>query len=120
MNFRDFSKQLEAEGQAEVHTLTELQYTETADGPWKLYIYGRSGYHTGCKWFRRGPMKYPDEEITFAQAKQRTEKAIAEKREVRICDGGDMLVFHSQDGVVLYPKSAEEFWKEVMPNATIR
>jgi hypothetical protein len=112
MNFNEWVKQQEAAG-AEVHTLTELQHAETGDGPWKLYVYGVSGYHTGGKWFRKGPMKYPDEEITAQEAKHWAEKAIADQREVRICDGGNNLVFHSQDGVVLYPDSAEEFWKAV-------
>jgi hypothetical protein len=112
MDFNEWVKQQEAAG-AEVHTLTELQHAETGDGPWALYIYGRSGYHTGKVWFRKGKMKYPDEEITAEEAKRRVEKAIADSREVRICDGGDMLVFHSQHGVILYPDSAEEFWKAV-------
>jgi hypothetical protein len=107
----------EYEEEADVHTLTQLQYAETGDGPWALYIYGADGFHSGKKWFRKGPMKYLDEEITSTEAKERAEKAISEQREVRICDGGDNLVFHSTDGVIHYPDSAEEFWKGVMPDA---
>ena len=112
MNFNEWAKQQEAAG-AEVHTLTELQYAETGDGPWRLYVYGASGFHTGGMWFRKGKMKYPHEEITAEEAKQRANRAILKLHEVRICDGGDNLVFHSQHGVTLYPDSAEEFWKAV-------
>jgi hypothetical protein len=110
MNFGEWAKDQEAKGLAEVHTLTELQHAEVGEGPWKIYIYGKSGYHTGGIWFRKGKAKYPDEEISLAEAKNRAEKAIADKREVRICDGGDMLVFHSQDGKILY---GEGFWEAV-------
>jgi len=48
--------------------------------------------------------------LTLEQAKERTEKAIGDKREVRICDGGDELVFHSRDGKILY---GEGFWEAV-------
>ena len=113
MDWKAWAKKQEEDGTAEVHTLTELQFAETGDGPWALYIYGRAGFHTGKVWFRKGPMKYPDEEITATEAKERVEKASGDGREVRICDGGDMLVFHSERGVVLYPDSAEEFWKAV-------
>jgi hypothetical protein len=88
--------------------LTELHYAKAEIGPWKLYVYGRSGYHTGGTWFRKGVPLYPDEEITVKEARFRTEKAISERREVRICDGGDMLVFHSQDGEVVY---GDDFWE---------
>jgi hypothetical protein len=111
MNFREWAKQQEVAGLAEVHELTELQHAEIGNGPWALYIYGRDGYHSGKKWFRKGPMKYPAEEITAAQAKERVAKAIREKREVRICDGGDMLVFHAQNGMIIYPAIPSEFWK---------
>lgn len=90
--------------------LTELQHTETGDGPWRLHIFGRDGYHSGGVWFRRGPMKYPDEEISADHAKRRADNAVSQKREVRICNGGDMLVFHSQDGKIIY---GENFWEEV-------
>jgi hypothetical protein len=93
--------------QANVETLTENSYAEIGEGPWRLYLYGADAYHSGGKWFRKGPMQYPDEEITFAEAKKRADENIAKGLEVRICDGGDNLVFHSEDGVVVYGK---EFW----------
>ena len=93
-------------------TLTELQHTEDREGPWKLYIYDHNiPFHQGGIWFRKGPLRYPDEEITLAEAKRRCESAIAAGRQVRICDGGDMLVLH-WDGKFLY---GEHFWKEVAP-----
>ena len=99
----------ELEG-AEVHTLTELQYAEIGDGPWALYIYGRNGMHSGKQWFRKGTVKYPDEEITIAEACKRAKEAVMKRKEVRICDGGDKLVFHSQDGKILY---GDGFWDVV-------
>jgi hypothetical protein len=99
----------ELEG-AEVHTLTELQYAEIGEGPWKLYIYGEDEFHSGGMWFRKGKAEYPDEEITLQDAKEWADAAMRNKREVRICDGGDMLVFHSVNGVVLY---GEGFWEAV-------
>ena len=78
-----------------------------------MYIYGRDGFHSGKQWFRKGPMKYPEEEITAEVAKARVDNAIKQKREVRICDGGDELVFHSENGIVIYPLKADDFWAAV-------
>ena len=113
MNFGQWAREQEAAGLAEVHELTQLQYAETGDGPWCLYIYGRDGMHSGKQWFRKGTVKYPDEEITVEEAKKRVKKAIALKKEVRICDGGDMLVFHAANGKVLCPENAEAFWEKL-------
>src|SRR6266850_161030 len=93
-----------------IEQLTTLQYSKDRSGPWKLYIFEPSSqYHGGGIWFRGKP-KYPDEEITTAEAKERTDKAIAANREVRICDGGDMLVFHAENGTVVY---GEKFFSEI-------
>ena len=110
MNFGQWAKQQEAAGLAEVHTITELQHAETGDGPWRLYVYGADGYHSGGKWFRKGPMKYPDEEISKEEAYQSVVAAVILKREVRICDGGDELVFHAKDGEVVYRAG---FWTDL-------
>ena len=110
MNFGEWAKSQEAAGLAEVHTITELQYAEIGDGPWALYTYGCDGMHNGKQWFRKGKMKYPDEEITISDAKEWAAAAMRNKREVRICDGGDMLVFHSVNGAVVY---GEGFWEAV-------
>lgn len=94
---------------AEVTELTELQHAETGEGPWKIYVFGRDGMHSGGKWFRAGKPKYPDEEITYEAAKQRADKALAAKGECRICDGGDNLVYHSVGGHVIY---GAYFWQK--------
>ena len=95
---------------AEVHTLDTLQHSEAGSGPWKLYIYRPDGYHSGGKWFRKGKMEYPDEEIALSEAETRAHQAIKRKHEVRVCDGGDMLVFHSANGKTIH---GENFWTEV-------
>lgn len=91
-----------------VHTLTKLQYSEDRSGPWKLYVYEpNSEYHRGGVWFRKGKPKYPDEELGFTAAKVKCANAMRNGREVRICDGGDMLVFHAQGETILY---GDKFW----------
>jgi hypothetical protein len=93
-----------------IETLTQLQYSDDRWGPFALYIYEPGGeFHTGKQWFENVP-RYPDEVISTAEAKARVEKVIAEKRHVRICDRGDMLVFHSEDGKILF---GEKFWEEI-------
>ena len=110
MDFQAFVEKHKALGDAEVHTLTELQYAEIGEGPWRLYAYEPDGFYRKAPWFRKGKAKYPDEEISLAEARNRAEKAIADKREVRICDGGDNLVFHAANGKILY---GEGFWEAV-------
>jgi|ERR1700677_2507997 hypothetical protein len=97
-----------------IETLTELQYSKDRKGPWQLYIYEpNSEYHHGGIWFMAKPL-YPEEgEITIEQARQLALNAVEEKREVRIVDGGDMLVFHSRDGRTLYPKDEVKFWDDI-------
>lgn len=75
--------------------LTELQYSQDRKGPFALYIFEpNSPYHPGKTWFSRVP-QYPEEgEITCTEAMVRTLEAAAQGREVRICDCGDMLVYH--------------------------
>ena len=92
-----------------IETLTQLQYSTDRKGPFALYVYDANGYHRGPQWFRDKP-KYPDEEITTAQAHNRAFAANAKQLEVRVTDPGDMLVFHCKDGKVLY---GENFWHEV-------
>jgi len=107
MNLRD------AFPDAEVHTLTELQHSSDRAGPWKMYIYDKnSAYHRGGFWFMDDP-KYPEEgEVTTTEAKTRCIIAVSEGREVRICDSGDMLVFHFDGMNVLH---GHNFWNEVCP-----
>lgn len=93
-----------------VFTLTEMQYAQVRnveEESWKLYIYNLDGYHYGGHWFSKH-VKHPGEEIPIRSAWAKTVEAIANAQEVKICDGGDMLVFHALDGHVIY---GADFWK---------
>lgn len=95
--------------------LTEqLLYAEPGDGPWRIFVYQANGLHRGGRWFRKGPMKYPDEEIPFLEAATRAGVAIAHGLEVRIVDGGDMLVLHALNGKIVHGR---EFWSRVAAQA---
>ena len=97
-----------------VYTLTDLQHAETGEGPWRLYIYGKDGYHSGASRFSRtSTMDSENRTIPFEEAKDREHYATKGGLEVRITDTGDMLVFHSQDGKVIY---GDNFWKEAEGN----
>ena len=92
------------------HTLTELQYSQDRKGPFALYVYEpNSEYHRGPQWFAE-KVDYPDEEITIAKAHELYAKVFAAGREIRITDGGDMLVHHAKDGRVIY---GEKLWEEI-------
>lgn len=93
-----------------VHTLDQLQYSQDRKGPFALYVFREDGFHSGKQWFNK-QVRYPDEEITIAQAQGKTARAMAAGLEVRITDGGDMLVFHAHGSKVLY---GENFWDEVV------
>ena len=80
--------------------------------PFKLYVYEVDGYHRGGQWFRKS-VRYPDEEIIAAVAKEMVDKFMHMKREIRICDGGDMLVFHAKKGKVIYPGNPKEWWESL-------
>lgn len=97
------------------YIFTELQYSDDRKGPWRLYIFNKDGYHSGGQWFRRPPLEYPDEEITASEAMVRAFEAEAKGLEVRICDGGDMLIYHAKGTEILYPKrdAMGTFWKEI-------
>lgn len=93
-----------------IEHLTKLQYSIDRKGPWKLYIYDMGGqYHRGGVWFTR-VVRYPNEEISVEKAKALANRALAEGREVRICDGGDMLVFHAKGNEML---CGGNFFKEI-------
>jgi hypothetical protein len=92
-----------------VHELTQLQHAEAdPEGPWALYIFGPDGLHSGRQYFGN-PVMYPDEEIAVAEAKVRADIAIAKGHEVRICNLGDLLVFHSKDGQTVH---GDGFWEK--------
>jgi hypothetical protein len=97
-----------------IETLTELQYSTDRKGPWQLYIYDQnSEYHRGGVYFMKKP-RYPEEgEISVGDALGLVELAMDHKREIRIVDSGDMLVFHAKGGKVLYPNNPEKFWEEI-------
>ncbi len=94
-----------------IETLKQLQYSIDRRGPFALYVYEpNSEYHRGKVWFMDKP-QYPEEgEITTAEAFKKTVDAMCSGREVRICDGGDMLVFHAKNKKILY---GQNFWDEV-------
>jgi hypothetical protein len=91
-------------------TLTELQYSTDRKGPWQLYIYHPSGRGYEIRQYFAREVRYPDEEIGIAAAAELSNRAVANGKEVRVTDGGDFLVFHSQNGRILY---GENFWKEI-------
>ncbi len=94
-------------------TLTELQYSEDRNGPWQLYVYAKDGSGYEVKqWFAK-KIEHPDEEVSILDAFCIAMVATSNKRkqEVKVCDGGDMLVYHAKDGKVLY---GETFWRDVL------
>ena len=96
----------------EFQTLTELQYS-VPSWPLRLFIFHEDGYHRGGIWFEPKP-RYPEEgELSTEQALPLILAAIEQGREVRIANGGDLLVFHSVDGVTLFPESWSVFWAAV-------
>lgn len=94
-------------------TLDQLQHSDDRKGPWCLYVYEADGqHHRGGTWFQDSP-KYPEEgEITTREAQTRCILAVTDHREVRVTDGGDMLVFHFDGEKVVHGQS---FWNEVCP-----
>jgi hypothetical protein len=96
-----------------VHTLTKLQYGNNREGPFRLYIYDARGYHSGGVYFDRVPRYPEDGELTSKEAFKRATQALADGLEVRITDGGDMLVYHARGATVLYPLPPGDFWHQV-------
>jgi len=95
--------------------LTELQYRKATEGPWRIYVFDRSGFHRGGKYFRKGspPTDHPEENhlwVTAEFAKDDAIRAIRQGLEVRITDGGDMLVFHAVKGRYVFPLDPQDFW----------
>jgi hypothetical protein len=96
-----------------LYKLDNLQYAPPGPGPWKLYVYDRDGYYRGAKWFRKGPVQYPDEEISRQDAKDQVDRALAQGLEVKVTDGGDRLVFHAKGIKQIYPLDPGKFWAAV-------
>ena len=63
--------------------------------PLYLFIYDENGFHsTGVRLEDKYKLEYA--------FKTSIKFAIANKREVRITDSGDLLCFHAKDGKILY------------------
>jgi hypothetical protein len=102
-----------------IFELTEPMHAKWSEGPLKLYVFDFTGFHNGGKWVV-DTVRYPGEELTTAAAKQLINKAMQDKREIRICDGGDMLVFHAVDGEIVYngiTKKEKMTFKQALQNA---
>ena len=93
------------------HQLTQLIHsTPVRGGNYRLYLYEADGFHSGGQWFTSGRIRYPEEQIAAATAKEWAEAHIQRGLEVRITDAGDFLVFHSHHGKQLWPASGEDIW----------
>jgi hypothetical protein len=93
--------------------LFRLQYTTPVKGDdKKLFLYDDDGFHYAAIWFRNSPTAYPHEVLTADAAFTMAQEHWRTGREVRVTDGGDMLLFHVVGGRVLYPQNCnlEEFW----------
>ncbi len=67
------------------------------DFPLNLYIYDENGRYTE-------PIYINNESVLKSSViKNLLRTAIYKKREVRITDTGDLLVFHAQNGEILFP-----------------
>lgn len=96
----------------ELIRLTEMMYSKAEPGELlRLYLFDVMGYHRGAVYFTRQP-KEPDE-ITVEKAQALVEGHINRRLEVRITNGGDFLVFHSQAGAILYPPDHKDFWEKL-------
>lgn len=99
------------EEELEVHELTQLEYAVPVKGEsFRLYILDADGMHNGGQWFRRVP-KYFDEEVAVEYAEHLAGQAIRDGKEVRVTDGGDLLVYHVVGGKQLYPADTENVWE---------
>jgi hypothetical protein len=119
------------------YQLENLQYSDDRKGPWRMYLYREDGYHRGGIWFRstakerkrieeslegkptkhsRNPGAYEEiqsqyqDVLTDVQARILFDGEFEGGKEIRICDGGDMLVCHVVNRKFLY---GEKFWDEL-------
>jgi len=102
-----------------VYTLTEPVYGNDRNGPFRLYIYEADGFHRGGVWaYKGGPTHYPNDpctEISTREMMMRAVESCAQGKEVRITDGGDLMIYHAIGGKILYPDSEamKTFWQEI-------
>ena len=87
-------------------------YSTDVLGTLALYVYGQDGYHGGAHYFRRGDTPLPDE-VSAREARLLAQVAIAGRREVRITNADDFLVFHFDGRRVVHPENPEAFWRAV-------
>jgi hypothetical protein len=91
-----------------------MQYAPPGDGPWRLYVFDRGGYHRGGRYFARKPMPANLGEshlwLTREAARDDATRALRQGLEVRITDAGDRLVFHAKGLKQLYPLNPDTFW----------
>jgi hypothetical protein len=98
-----------------VYDMEELHAVDADpnDNVWALYIFDAQGFHSGRQWFAK-TVTYADEQITIPEARARCAEAMAASREVRVCDGGDRLVFHYYGKQILH---GGDFWTKAMGGA---
>ena len=68
--------------------------------PMRLYVYGHNGRHSGGTWL------YTEAELHDAMTTV-VKPALADKREVRITDSGDCMIFHAENGRIVWPTAAD-------------
>jgi len=69
--------------------------------PLRLYIYDAAGHHDSGIEIRT------ESQLNGVGMRWIIHNAVAQKREVRITDPADFLVFHSRDGKILFPEDQE-------------
>lgn len=100
----------EQAGVFRLHRLTQLQPRAAVKGErYRLYVYGSDGFHGGAIWFCANPDGKLDM-ISIERARSLAKRAISTAMEVRVTDGGDFLLFHSQCGEQLWPAAGTDFW----------
>lgn len=97
--------------------LTRLQYANIVPKQiLRMYIYGRDHKHSGAILIATDGERYRKTGYLSAMDAASMEMmARSQGFEVRITDPGDMLVFHSKDGEILYPQgiTGGEFWSKL-------
>lgn len=96
-------------------TLNQLQYSDDRTGILRIYVFHPSGRGYEARQYFSRHIRYPEEEVSVGDAKAISDAAVSNGREVRITNGGDELVFHAKDGVVLFPaEGADAFWRSIL------
>lgn len=94
--------------------LDALQYDDDRTGILRLYVFHPSGMGYEVRQYFSRHIRYPDEEISVADAREIASAAVAAGKEVRITNCGDLLIFHARAGAVLFPLDGEEsFWRSI-------